>query len=106
MYAYAWHIKGRPKAGILVSAETESNTESKIWPSTETEITPKVTRNFRPKAETESACRATAVGYMSVDFSVDCSSCFSFTAWTDKYTHRHTDATYRYTHACGYHRLG
>jgi len=76
-------VKGRLKAGISVSAETE--------------ITPKVTNDFRPKTETEteSACRTTAMDYMSIDFSVDSSSCFSFTAWTDRQTHRRDLSLYQ-----------
>jgi len=49
-------------------------------------VTPKTEYYFRPKTETKSACRVTAMDYMSVDFSVDCSSCFSFTAQTDRHT--------------------
>jgi len=75
------HLKGQPRAEISVSAKTESNAEIRIWLSAETEITPKVTSDSRPKAKTESACRVTAMDYMFVDFSVDCSSCLSLTAW-------------------------
>ena len=46
--------KDRPKVGISVLAETVSNTESTIGLAAETEITPKATTDFQPKAE--SAC--------------------------------------------------